>query len=243
MFRLAFGSMVALVLLPLHASAQVPRGGASGVGSFGGGFRTPNPSLAAPSAGAPLRPPSFFSVPGYRGNTPRVSMRSVGPFVPGRTSFGGFGGFYPLYPYSGYGFGGYYGGGFYGDGYPYLYSGPATFDDPGAYSLFPPDPLAAPAPQTQWLTEMSGQFPATLDIEFPAPAKVWLDGKEVAGDPAAKRTLTSKVLRPGETFTFHVRAEWKSNGRTYEYTRDVPLKAGEKSRLLVVSGTAVTNRE
>src|SRR5207249_2879730 len=70
---------------------------------------------------------------------------------------------------------------------------------------------------------LSGDFPATLVLEFPAPARVWLDDKELSGETETVRTITSPVLRPGQQYTFHVRARWKANNKTFEYTREAAL--------------------
>lgn len=150
---------------------------------------------------------------------------------------GGFqGGFYP--------YGGYYGG-FFPGGYGYGFGGYNPYFAGNDAWAYPADPVfvVPPPPAPARVVELSGQFPATLTLDFPAPAEVWLDGKEVAGAAATTRTLTSPVVRPGEQYTFHVKARWRTNGRTYEYARDVPLGPGERSRLLVVSGTAVEVQE
>jgi uncharacterized protein (TIGR03000 family) len=154
-----------------------------------------------------------------------------------RTGLGGFGGYYSVYPYSSYypyydGFG----GGFITGGYSPLYVVPG----PDEYDL--PPPMAAPAfPPEAPFVGLSGEFPAALSLQFPAAASVWLDGKEVGGTPATEVTLKSPILRPGQKHTFHIRARWETNGRTYETTKEVTLGPGDRSRLLVVSGTPVTD--
>jgi uncharacterized protein (TIGR03000 family) len=99
------------------------------------------------------------------------------------------------------------------------------------------------------------EFPAVLTLEFPTAAQVWLDGVAVgeddanrlrpelvsaaAGGEATTRTLTSPVLKPGQQHTFKVKARWTVDGKTYETTREVTLGAGDRSKLLVLSGTPV----
>ena len=51
--------------------------------------------------------------------------------------------------------------------------------------------------------------------------------------------LTSPVLRQGQQHTFLVKARWNSDGKTYETKRAVTLGAGDRSRLLIVSGDEV----
>jgi len=152
---------------------------------------------------------------------------------------GGLGGYHPNYgPHSlRYGHRPYFGYGFYlydyGDGYDPDYDGygPYPWADPSAgYSTGNES-----APQRSVV--LSGEFPAVLTLEFPAPAEVWLDGKKVGGEAANVRTLSSPVLRPGDRYTFHVKADWTVKGQTYGYNRDVTLETGARSRVLVVSGT------
>ncbi len=184
-------------------------------GSFGGGFRGPGP--------------------GMRPGAPRGDFRMIQAYPLPRTP--GFApGFYP-----GYGFGGGFGvpggygyGGFLSGGYaPYYVVPPAVISDGGDGGAAP----VAAGPSTA--LAVSGQLPATLVLQFPAAAKVWVDGTEVAGEPDTDWTLTSKVLRPGETATFRVRGRWEAGGKTYEAVREVPLGPGARSRLIVVSGTEV----
>lgn len=82
-------------------------------------------------------------------------------------------------------------------------------------------------------------LPATLVLQFPNAAEVWVNGKKADGDTAPERVLTSPTLKPGEQYTFEVKARWMSGGKAYEATRTVTLGAGDRSRLLVVSGTEV----
>ncbi|MDB5311845.1 MAG: hypothetical protein JWO38_6047 [Gemmataceae bacterium] len=233
MYRVLFGAIVAIALCAAPVEAQVPRGVTFGVGAPGGrmpgGSQPFGPSLSAPS-GSMFRQPAFHGFQG--GNGFRGGFRA-GAF-PSRSRFGGF---YSGYPYYSSYYGG-FGGGFITGGYSPLYMDPG----PGAYDL-PPPPQGQPFDPPGPLVEVSGEATATLSVQFPAPASVWLDGKELPGKAATDRRLTSPVLRPGEQYMFHIRARWETNGRTYETTKDVPLGPGDRSRLLVVSGTAVTDEK
>lgn len=82
-------------------------------------------------------------------------------------------------------------------------------------------------------------LPATLTLQFPNAAEVWVNGKKADGDAATERVLTSPTLKVGESHTFEVKARWMSGGKTYEATRTVTLGAGDRSRLLIVSGVEV----
>jgi uncharacterized protein (TIGR03000 family) len=112
----------------------------------------------------------------------------------------------------------------------------------GEFRVAPPAPELIPrAGLPPRVVELSDEYPATLTLEFPAAAKVWLDGRPVAGEAGKQRVLTSPVLKPGQTHTFKVRAEWESGGKTYEYTREATLGSGDHSKVLVVSGSSVAD--
>jgi hypothetical protein len=123
------------------------------------------------------------------------------------------------------GFGGYFGGNYYPSNY---------YDDDQ-----PPPIWYVPPTHT---VQLSGEFPGTLILEFPTTARVWLEGRELVGKPDSICTLVSPVLRPGQQHTFHVRARWEANGKTFEYTREAELGPGDRSKILVVSGTAVNEK-
>lgn len=153
------------------------------------------------------------------------------PFSSGVPRYGLSGGI----GYGGLGVGGLgYGGLGYGSGF-YSYGVPSAAPRVSYYT--PPSLVLPPAPSAA--TVLSGQSPATLTVQFPAAARIWVDGVEVPGDPDTDWTLTSKVLRPGETATFKVRGRWTQDGKTLEATREVALGPGARSRLVVVSGNAV----
>ncbi|QJW95667.1 hypothetical protein [Frigoriglobus tundricola] len=108
-----------------------------------------------------------------------------------------------------------------------------------------PTPPETPAPtaesprRPEAAVVLSNEFPATLALQFPAAAEVWLDGKKVSGDAATERVLKSPVLRPDQTYAFNVKARWTTGDKTYEATRVVKLGSGDRSRLLIVSGDEV----
>ncbi len=162
-------------------------------------------------------------------------------FIPPGRGFGsGFGKpkpvpvFFPgVYPYSPFGFGFGFGyGGFspygYGYGYDYGYGPPIVAPAPGL-----------PVQSTDPGVALANEFPAVLTVQYPTPAEVWFNGNKLDGK-AEEHQLTSPVLKPGETFTFDVKARWKVGEKTYESKRTVTLASGDRSRLLVVSGTEVS---
>ena len=176
-------------------------------------------TVGAGSFGGGFRPPVPF---------PARAVPRLHPAFHTRPLAGGF--YYsPYYPYSSSFYGG-FGGGFSRYSYPNI-TGPGSY-----YDEYAPQPIAPVAPPR--IVALSGEFPAVLTLEFPAPATVWLDGREVPGKPDAVRMLTSPILKPGEQFTFLIRARWEVNGKRYEYSRETALGPGDRSKLLVLSGTA-----
>ena len=107
------------------------------------------------------------------------------------------------------------------------------------YSIAPALPAELPRRAEPSVIALSNEFPATLTLQFPAAAEVWLDGKKMTGGATAERVLTSPVLTQTQQYTFAVRARWTTGGKTYEAKRSVALGAGDRSRLYIVSGDEV----
>lgn len=170
------------------------------------------------AASAAAQPGNLPLSPGVRPASP------IGPGMPARPGIVYFPavapGGYPMYgPWIGYG---------------YPFGGYAPFYAPPVQ----PQVVTPPAPPAVVVVP-ANEFPATLSLQFPAAAEVWLNGKPAKGEASEERVLTSPVLKPGETFTFSVRATWEQGGKTYESTHTVTLGPGDRCRLLVVSGTEV----
>jgi uncharacterized protein (TIGR03000 family) len=124
---------------------------------------------------------------------------------------------------------------FYGYGYTYV-PPVAVVEVPVVPVVVTPQRPARPALAP---VELSNEFPATLVMQFPSDAEVWVDGKKQKGDADTEWTLTSPVLKAGGEYTFDVKGRWKSGGKTYEAQRSVTVAGGERKRVLVVSGTEV----
>jgi uncharacterized protein (TIGR03000 family) len=75
-------------------------------------------------------------------------------------------------------------------------------------------------------------------IQLPAAAELWVGGQKRDGS-AAEWTLTSPILRAGESHAFAVRARWKAGGKTFEASRSVSVTAGDRTRLIIASGTEI----
>jgi uncharacterized protein (TIGR03000 family) len=101
------------------------------------------------------------------------------------------------------------------------------------------DPPVGVVTRPQPAVVLANQFPATLTLQFPSSAEVWLNGKKLEGAASDERVLTSPVLKTGERYTFDVKARWTTGGKTYETKRNIALGSGDRSRLLIVSGDEV----
>ncbi len=203
-----------LLLVPLVAAATAGpvgaqlRGGAGPVGPAQHGGPAMRGGFGGPPAGS-----GFRMVQGYP--LPRTSGFGIGG--------GGYG--------SGLGYG-YWSGGYIPGGVGpspyYVVPQPAYVPSGGGPAVVRGEPSGA--------TAVSGVLPAKLVVEYPAAAKVWLNGVEVPGDADTTWTFTSRDLRPGETATFRVRGRWSAGGKTFEAERDIPLGPGAQSRLTVILG-------
>lgn len=142
-----------------------------------------------------------------------IGVRPI--FHPGRAGWwNGHGGWFPWYGYA-----------------APIYSFPVPVEVPVPVFV-PVQPPEPPLP-------ISGEAVATLVLQFPASAEVWLNGKKSDEPPGDLWTLTSPSLPTGAEYTFVVKARWSLNGKTYEYDRTVAVAAGNRSRATVLSGTEI----
>ena len=190
--------------------------------------RTPgvSPTLLPAPAGA-LRYPAPFA-PGL-----------ANPFVPYRPFFAPA--YPPLYgiygsnfigPRLGYGSGGFYSGYGINDNF-------GNFPVPFTVSATPP--LQGTSPVVTSGPSPDSALTAQLAIEFPAEVELKIDGKTdttrgVKTDAGVTRTVTTRALKPGETATVTVSAEWEQDGKPVEWGREVTLTRGETARLKVARG-------
>jgi len=173
---------------------------------------------------SPIGPGTQFIRPSFVPNptfAPNVAGLQV---IPVMAPYG-----YPTTPFYGTAFGGF-------GGYGYPYGGVNVF--PPAINITQSVTVAGARPALPAVVPTK-DFPATLTLQFPNAAEVWLNGKKLDGDASEERVLKSPVLAPGEQYAFAVKARWTTGGKTYEATRTVTLTAGDRSRLLIVSGVEV----
>lgn len=126
---------------------------------------------------------------------------------------------------------------FWGGMYPFV---------PGLYSqpVVPqPQPAPVPLPNLVRIAEdadrAAATAPASLTLDLPAVADLWLDGEKQPSSTDTTRTLVSPTLPIGQDFTFNIRAQWVESGTTYEAKKTTTIRAGERGKLAVYAGTPV----
>lgn len=127
-----------------------------------------------------------------------------------------FGGFFPYY------------------GYNYGYYAPPVvgFEVPEQFDNGPTAPGGR-------VVIPGNEFPATLVMQFPAEAEIWVNGQKSEEKAQEEWTLTSPVLKQGEEYTFKVKGRWKAGGKIYEVERTVKVSSGAQSRAIIVSGNEI----
>jgi uncharacterized protein (TIGR03000 family) len=172
------------------------------------------------AASAVAAPPGQPARPG-----PRTDLVAAPPQVP----------FFVPFPrlYAPFWGGGY---GFYGGyGYPGFVQPPQVVVVPQPVLVAPPNPARIAEDGDRAAALVS----ATLTLELPAAADVWLDGQKQATSADATRVLASPPMTIGEQYTFRVRAEWVEKGTKYQTEQTTTVRAGERGKLTVYAGTAV----
>jgi uncharacterized protein (TIGR03000 family) len=76
---------------------------------------------------------------------------------------------------------------------------------------------------------------AVLSVQVPAGATVSVEGAD-SKQTGADRVFVSPPLKPGQDYTYTVKAQWKVNDKAIDQTQKVTVRAGERSALLFLSG-------
>jgi uncharacterized protein (TIGR03000 family) len=109
--------------------------------------------------------------------------------------------------------------------------------------VVPPPVVAAPAANPARLAEDADRAAAfasaTLTLELPAAADVWVDGEKQPSSADTTRTLTSPAMAIGREHTFRIRARWTESGTTYEAEKASTVRAGERGKVAIYAGTPV----
>ncbi|QJW95668.1 hypothetical protein [Frigoriglobus tundricola] len=228
MSRFFVPALTVVAFATFAPTALAQHGGRGGQMGGGSSQRTlplspgvfPGSSIGPGTQFLPQQTPRFVPNNGIAGGGTTQYLRPNAGFGAGSSRFGlvngvgfGFGYGYGGYGY-GYGYNGYgYGNGDYGYSYGYA---PVYYHRRHWFGgWYQPNII------------LGNEFPATLTVQLPS------------GEVPKEYSLTSPVLKPEERYTFAVNVRWTSGGKTYEAKRDVTLGAGDRSRLLIVSGTEV----
>jgi uncharacterized protein (TIGR03000 family) len=70
---------------------------------------------------------------------------------------------------------------------------------------------------------------ATLVIELPSDAKLFVDDKPTRSTSASRRVFQSPSLEPGSKYSYVLRAELERDGKKYQETKKVAVRAGQKT--------------
>ena len=133
--------------------------------------------------------------------------------------------------------GGYWGGYYPGFYYPGLFPQPQVVivPQPVLVPVIPPNPDRI-AEDTDKASTLAA---ATLTLELPAAADVWLDELKQPSSADPARTLSSPAMKLGTDFTFRIRAQWVENGTIHEAKQTTTVRAGERGKVAIYAGTPV----
>ncbi len=127
-----------------------------------------------------------------------------------------------------------YGGGYgYGYGYPGAYvvpGAPAALTTPAAPAGTSPgkmSPAGEPGSTPPKTGTTAAPKPARLIVQVPADARLYVDD-QLMSTKSATRTFRTPQLNPGQTYYYIVRAELVRDGKTYNQTRQILVRAGDE---------------
>ena len=128
------------------------------------------------------------------------------------------------------GCGGCYGGCWGGWGYS-SYAAPATYGSPApAQQMAPAQPETIAPPKKEGATwRMPSPTSARLIVELPENAKLFVDDQPMK-TTSAKRAFRTPTLEPGQAYYYMLRAEVVRDGKSYQQTKKVVVRAGQEIR-------------
>jgi uncharacterized protein (TIGR03000 family) len=88
---------------------------------------------------------------------------------------------------------------------------------------------AAPAPVAPAVAR-AADSQATVVVQLPADARMWVDGK-LADLSSASRSFRTPALEMDRDYYYTIRAETRANGQTLAQTARVIVRAGQMSRV------------
>jgi uncharacterized protein (TIGR03000 family) len=156
--------------------------------------------------------------------------------------------YYPSYGYSSYYYPSYGYSSYYHPGYSYSYAYPTysysySYPTSGYYPYYSysvqPRVVSTPlvynssdinAPRVANTTTSSSNYApaddtAHVNVKVPAGAQLWFNDKQTQ-QTGTDRTFETPPLKPGQKYTYDVKAQWKENGQTMTKTRTISVTAG-----------------
>jgi uncharacterized protein (TIGR03000 family) len=122
----------------------------------------------------------------------------------------------------------------YGYYYPYYYPTPGYGYYPGyTYSTYYwPGYIGerygpAPAPNSSYFTAEQTPAPATINVNVPADAELWLQGVNM-NLTGTQRQFVTPALGRDRDYMYDIRARWQQNGQDMDWTRHVRVRGGEE---------------
>jgi uncharacterized protein (TIGR03000 family) len=102
-------------------------------------------------------------------------------------------------------------------------------------STYAPLPVMPPAGGTEVKPEKDTKdkesavpAKAHLIVELPADAKLYIDDQLMKSSNATKRTFSTPALQGGQSYYYDVRVEAVRDGKTYEGSKRIIVRAGEQ---------------
>jgi uncharacterized protein (TIGR03000 family) len=143
------------------------------------------------------------------------------------------------YPYYGSGYygGGY--GGYYGAGYstyaPSYYEYAPSYYDSTYVAPSTPIILAPPAAPGYAAGGAGGQavvpdLKAHVAVKAPADAEIWF-GEGKTRQTGEVREFVSPALKPGQAYTYVIKAKWTEGGKEVVQTREIDVTAGSRKAI------------
>jgi uncharacterized protein (TIGR03000 family) len=99
-----------------------------------------------------------------------------------------------------------------------------------------PEPMPAPK-KTQPTTGRA----ALIQLQVPADARVWLNGKQMK-QGGSSRFFQTPPLAPTKSYCYELRVTWNENGRTVTATRKLTVQAGARQSLLILGDSPADSR-
>jgi uncharacterized protein (TIGR03000 family) len=86
------------------------------------------------------------------------------------------------------------------------------------------------------------EMPVFIDVLIPPRAEITFEDEKTK-QTGSRRLFISPPVKPGQNYTYHIKAKWMENGREVTRTRTVPVHAGERVTVDLTSTSADDRRQ